>query len=1034
MRIKSASPLEDLPLTMDNHPFHYYCRLCPRIECKRIFDRHRVSSNSFQLGVVYLDLYCLFFLCLSEPIDQQPLSCITIHTTVPFCRSDTLFSSFSVLMLILKTPRVARLIPPMKVVDLAARINLHWYLVRLTPTFYWNLSQRRRRMNKEAEVKKDMAARPSGGGLLIATIATLKAMKEREDKIKEEGKLVYGMYLLKKWAENSEFKETAHMHRFSFWRRSSSDRFFFLFVSLQCPFLTHGNTALRFLHILPNTNIEMNRHIAATRIQRVWRNRSGFYDDAYSEDEGSQAWISTRDGLSSSLSLDFKEILSRQSRLFENNSIHRDSIPGEPVDQGNTTARRKMKRRRGKKKVPSQVGKAMAEMTGQWVTLFLFANLLVAVLFTYVEHDTTDASTMVILHGQTTNGNMAFAEKAVDTARRSTIPNLYSYSVLLKNKTSSKNENVINLTWPHRDMLDLREYEIRSITVKDGYGESTGLFNIKKTVDQLAMMELFLLAFVLLTWFLGVAAFAAPIMSLVIVPIERAVKLLSILVMDPLGYQNSLQYKNFLTEADQIAANNGRWTREVLKGMETEFLMSTIVRIGSLMKVGFGSAGVKIIRNNLEKNHGENTGPLLLNSQGSMVSCIFLFCDIRSFTDATECLQEEVFVFTNQIAAVVHSICSSYGGSANKNIGDAFLISWKLDHTAPRQSFKGIATHFQADKALFSVVKICMALHHDDHYVDMLSEHAKEKLLNKLKDRPGPTVQLGFGLHAGKAVEGAIGSQRKIDATYVSMAVERAEYLESSTKKYKVPMLMSDSFHRLLQPRRRKRCRKIDSVMFENENDHLNGEGIESKGKMMDLFTYDVDIDALWNDTEGSFSDSDDSSGELIQFRESQPGMSYRISPDDTKLFSSFQSPRSSVAGSIRSSIRSRGSDITAAIAAAAAKAMGTRPSLIGEATREEDWKEEIPELVLPTGRAFYSENLWLQADIRRIRRRYTTKIFERFNLGLQKYYSKQWDEAKAHFEAILDSIDDGPSIYFLGEMRKHDGKPPPGFQPYGKA
>ena len=95
------------------------------------------------------------------------------------------------------------------------------------------------------------------------------------------------------------------------------------------------------------------------------------------------------------------------------------------------------------------------------------------------------------------------------------------------------------------------------------------------------------------------------------------------------------------------------------------------------MKVGFGSAGVEIIRNNLEKGQSKNM--LILSSQGSTVSCIFLFCDIRNFTDATECLQEEVFVFTNRIAAVVHSICHSYGGSANKNVGDAFLLSWLLD-------------------------------------------------------------------------------------------------------------------------------------------------------------------------------------------------------------------------------------------------------------------------------------------------------------------------------------------------------------------
>jgi hypothetical protein len=95
------------------------------------------------------------------------------------------------------------------------------------------------------------------------------------------------------------------------------------------------------------------------------------------------------------------------------------------------------------------------------------------------------------------------------------------------------------------------------------------------------------------------------------------------------------------------------------------------------MKVGFGSASVEIIRNNLEKGQSKNM--LILSSKGSTLSCIFHFCDIRHFTDATECLQEEIFVFTNRIAAVVHSNCHAYGGSANKNIGDAFLLSWLLD-------------------------------------------------------------------------------------------------------------------------------------------------------------------------------------------------------------------------------------------------------------------------------------------------------------------------------------------------------------------
>ena len=39
---------------------------------------------------------------------------------------------------------------------------------------------------------------------------------------------------------------------------------------------------------------------------------------------------------------------------------------------------------------------------------------------------------------------------------------------------------------------------------------------------------------------------------------------------------------------------------------------------------------------------------------GKKIIGIFGFCDIRNFTDATEVLQEEVMLFVNEIAEIVH--------------------------------------------------------------------------------------------------------------------------------------------------------------------------------------------------------------------------------------------------------------------------------------------------------------------------------------------------------------------------------------------
>ena len=57
---------------------------------------------------------------------------------------------------------------------------------------------------------------------------------------------------------------------------------------------------------------------------------------------------------------------------------------------------------------------------------------------------------------------------------------------------------------------------------------------------------------------------------------------------------------------------------------------------------------------------------------------------------------------------------------------------------------------------------------------------------------PNYRVELGFGLHVGWAVEGAIGSEFKIDATYLSPDVNLAMGLELATKLYRSQILMSN--------------------------------------------------------------------------------------------------------------------------------------------------------------------------------------------------------------------------------------------------
>jgi class 3 adenylate cyclase len=98
---------------------------------------------------------------------------------------------------------------------------------------------------------------------------------------------------------------------------------------------------------------------------------------------------------------------------------------------------------------------------------------------------------------------------------------------------------------------------------------------------------------------------------------------------------------------------------------------------------------------------------------------------------------------------------------------------------------------------------------------------------------PGYQVRLGLGLHIGYAIEGAIGSYYKIDASYLSSHVRMAERLEGSTKHYGVPLLISETLHRKFTRKTKGYCRTVDyCVMAGNP-------------KPVRLFTIDINSDKI---------------------------------------------------------------------------------------------------------------------------------------------------------------------------------------------
>ena len=64
-------------------------------------------------------------------------------------------------------------------------------------------------------------------------------------------------------------------------------------------------------------------------------------------------------------------------------------------------------------------------------------------------------------------------------------------------------------------------------------------------------------------------------MEQVVEPIERMVRLLGMLMKDPLGYANTKEFRDFMREEENFNEQS-MWGKDVLSGMETHFLMKTL--------------------------------------------------------------------------------------------------------------------------------------------------------------------------------------------------------------------------------------------------------------------------------------------------------------------------------------------------------------------------------------------------------------------------------------------------------------------------
>jgi class 3 adenylate cyclase len=252
--------------------------------------------------------------------------------------------------------------------------------------------------------------------------------------------------------------------------------------------------------------------------------------------------------------------------------------------------------------------------------------------------------------------------------------------------------------------------------------------------------------------------------------------------------------------------------------METAILERTIIKLGSLLALGFGEAGAGIVSNNMRGLDSAGVDAMI---PGVRVDCIIGMARIRDFSLATEVLQGKVMTFVNQISEIVHGVVDEFFGAVNRNNGESFLLIWRTNqgtHSSERL----------ADMSLVALATVLGAVH-------------RSPVLARYRRHPGLQQRLGsdcrvnltMGLHFGWAIEGAVGTEFKIDASYLSPNVSIAERLEHATRVYAVNFVASQQLVGLCSETMAGYCRLIDKVKMKGSKES------------MELFSIDLDTTSV---------------------------------------------------------------------------------------------------------------------------------------------------------------------------------------------
>jgi adenylate cyclase len=206
-----------------------------------------------------------------------------------------------------------------------------------------------------------------------------------------------------------------------------------------------------------------------------------------------------------------------------------------------------------------------------------------------------------------------------------------------------------------------------------------------------------------------------------------------------------------------------RYARERLLRSETEAERAQMMDIFS-----------RFVATDVANELWEKRGEAALAGEPRTVTIIFT--DIRNFTTLSESERSnKVVEWLNDYFGRMNVIVESHGGHINKYIGDGLMIVFgaPLDRGDKEEARAAV-----------------------DCGLAMLDEVEK---MNKDWEGTGrPIVKIGCGIHTGEATCGVVGAERRLEYTVIGDTVNLSARLESTTKEFGVPILISEATAELL--------------------------------------------------------------------------------------------------------------------------------------------------------------------------------------------------------------------------------------------